>query len=68
MFVYNNPLVVGTIININFPNDYVSNTTTSYICRLTDWPFVVTSNISCSITNRVFTLTGAFTQQYAIDF
>jgi hypothetical protein len=25
LFVYNNPLVVGTIVRINFPNDYVSN-------------------------------------------
>lgn len=25
LFVYNNPLVLGTIVRINFPNDYVSN-------------------------------------------
>jgi hypothetical protein len=62
VFFYNNPFVVGSIIKINFPISYVSNSTTNYACSLTNWPFAVSTNITCSITNRILSVIGAFPQ------
>ena len=65
-FYYNDPFVIGTIIQINFPLQYISNSTTSYACELTVWPFSVPDPVSCQITNRVLTLTGAFPQEFNV--
>lgn len=64
VFYYNDPFVVGSIIKLNFPNSYSSNFTTNYVCSLTNWPFVVATSVTCSITNRILSVIGAFPQQF----
>lgn len=61
--VYNQPLLVDSVVEIYLPTEYESTPAQVYTCSIQKWPFLV-SSLSCTITHRVLKVEGGFPQQF----